>query len=187
MERWQCTNTPASFRITSSGARFLTGQSAAALADGKPRFLQVNSNFTVNVPAQASLYDRFQLARFAELASRQPGGVSYQITQASVGRAMRNGVTADQIVAFLGRATNNRTPLKVVETLRNWGTRRSTVKIEQATLLRLSHEGLAAELTQHPELRPLLGELIGPKTFLLPAENAAAIRRMLVELGYLES
>ena len=99
---------------------------------------------------------------------------------------MRNGVTTDQIVAFLGRATNNRTPLNVVETLRNWGARRSTAKIERATLLHLSHEGLVAELTQHPELSPLLGEVIGPKTILLPAENVKDVRRILTDLGYLE-
>jgi len=181
------TSAPTAFRITGSGAAFLAGRPASALADQKPRFLQASQNFTVLVPAQASLYDRFQLARFAELDSRHHERVSYQITQASVGRAMRNGVTADQIVAFLGRATNNRTPLKVVETLRDWGARRSTAKIERATLLHLSDEALVAELSQHPDLSPLLGKVIGPKTILLPADNVQEVRRILAELGYLEN
>lgn len=181
------TSAPTAFRITAAGAAFLTGRAAPAPADQKPRFLQAGPNFTVTVPARASLYDRFQLARFAEIDSRQSDRVTYRITQASVGWAMRNGVTADQIVAFLGRATNNRTPLKVVETLRDWGARRSTAKIERATLLYLSDEALVAELTQHPALSPLLGDPIGPKAILLPAENVTEVRRILAELGYLEN
>jgi len=154
--------------------------------DHKPRFLQVDNGFNVNVSPLASLYDRFQLARFAELQQQDTDRTTYHITQASVGRAMRNGVTADQIVAFLARATNNQTPLKVVETLRNWGARRSTVELERATLLRLTDESLVMELQQHSELGPLLGEVIGPRTILVPADNVKEVRRLLTELGYLE-
>lgn len=177
---------PTSFRLTPAGAAFLKNEPISPLSDQKPQFLQIDQNFAVHVPPQASLYDRFQLARFAEFAGSQRERPTYQITQASVSRAMRNGVTADQMVAFLARATNNRTPLKVVETLRRWGARRSTAKIETATLLRLADETLAAELRDHPELGPLLGEVIGPAAILIPPENSQAVRRWLLELGYLE-
>jgi hypothetical protein len=133
-----------------------------------------------------SLHDRFQLARFVTLEQRETDRIIYRITQASVGKALRNGVTVEQMVAFLSRATNNRTPLKVVETLRTWGKRQDTARIEQATLLRLKDEQLVAELRDNRLLRPLLGEIIGPKTILIPAKNVAEIRRILIELGYLE-
>ena len=74
----------------------------------------------------------------------------------------------------------------MVETLRSWGARRSTVKIERATLLRLTDESLVAELQQHPELHSLLGEVIGPQTILIPADKVKELRRLLAELGYLE-
>ncbi len=180
------TSSPTCFRITPLGAAFLAGQPAPSVPDHKPRFLQVDNGFNVNVSPQASLYDRFQLARFAELQQQDTDRSTYRITQASVGRAMRNGVTADQIVAFLARATNNQTPLKVVETLRNWGARRSTVELERATLLRLTDESLVMELQQHSELGPLLGEVIGPKAILVPADDVKEVRRLLTELGYLE-
>jgi hypothetical protein len=178
---------PVRFRLTPSGAAFLAGESASPRPDEKPGLLRVDNNFLTTIPAHASLYDRFQLARFAELERREPNRVVYQITQASVGRAMRNGVTVDQIVTFLGRATNNRTPLKVVENLRTWGQRRDTVQLERATLLRLKHEALATELRQHPALAKLLGERVGPTAFLIPADNVTEVRRLLMELGYLES
>ncbi|HEX9926829.1 MAG TPA: helicase-associated domain-containing protein, partial [Anaerolineae bacterium] len=178
---------PVRFRLTPSGAAFLAGESISPRPDEKPGLLRVDNNFLTTIPAHASLYDRFQLARFAELERREPNRVVYQITRASVSRAMRNGVTVDQIVTFLGRATNNRTPLKVVENLRIWGQRRDTVQLERATLLRLKHEALATELRQHPALAKLLGERVGPTAFLIPADNVTEVRRLLMELGYLES
>lgn len=181
------TGEPVQFRLTPSGAAFLAGESVSPRPGEKPGLLRVDNNFLAYIPAHASLYDRFQLARFAELERRESNRVVYQISRASVGRAMRNGVTVDQIVTFLARATNNRTPLKVVENLRTWGQRRDTVQLERTTLLRLKHETLATELRQHPSLGKLLGERVGPTAFLIPADNVTEVRRLLIELGYLES
>jgi hypothetical protein len=125
------------------------------------------------------------LARFAELVQREENRVVYHITQASVGQALRNGVTSDQMVAFLARVTNNQTPLKVVETLRTWGTRQGTAYLERTTLLRFKHESQVDEICQNPQLKPLLGEVIGPKAILVPSENTLEVRRILIELGYL--
>jgi len=180
------TSTPTSFRITPQGKEFLAGQEIPPPPSPQPRYLRVDANFLVQVLADTSLNDRFQLARFAALERREPDRTIYRITQASVGKALRNGVTAEQMVAFLARATNNRTPLKVVETLRTWGKRQDTARIEQATLLRLKSEQLVAELRENRELRPLLGEVIGPKTIIIPVQHLAEVRRILIELGYLE-
>ena len=177
---------PSSFRITPAGRLFFSRQSIDASPHQKPPFLRVDANFNTYVPARASLYDRFQLARFAQLGRRESERVIYQITPASVGRALRNGVTAEQITTFLARATNNQTPLKVVETLLAWGARQGAAHLEQATLLRLKREEMVVELQQHPALRSLLGEVIGPTTILIPPDNVREVRRLLTELGYLE-
>ena len=176
---------PTTFRLTPPGEAFLTGQPLNA-PPPKSTFLRADNHFKVRVPAQASLYDRFQLARFAALDHREKGRAIYHITQASIGRAAKNGVTADQIIAFLTRATNNQIPLKVVETLRAWGARYATVKLEQTTILRLNDEKLGSELRQNPAINRWLGELRGPTTFLVPGNNVSELRRLLTELGYLE-
>ncbi|NJN97434.1 MAG: hypothetical protein HC875_26800 [Anaerolineales bacterium] len=152
----------------------------------KSPLLRVDANFQAHVPARASLYDRFQLARFANLEEREKDRAVYRISQASVSRALKNGVAAEQITAFLARATDNGTPLKVVETILAWGTRQNTARLEQATLLRLSHESLLAELRQHPRLGSLLGEALNSTTLIIPADKVAEVRRLLAELGYLE-
>ena len=180
------TATPDSFCITPVGQAFLSEQPVEVDFPLKPAWLRVDHNFQVRVPAHASLYDRFQLARFARLETYENQRAIYQITQASIKRALRNGVTSDQITAFLTRITNNQTPLKVVEAIRGWGTRYATVQLESATLLQLKHEAIAAELRQHPKLGPLLGETINSTTILIPAKHVAQVRRFLIELGYLE-
>ncbi len=176
---------PISFQVTPLGAAFLSGRPDQLPPEKPALMLRIDNNFYAHVPERASLYDRFQLARFAELDHRDDSRVTYRITQDSVGRALRNGVTIDQITAFLARATQNQTPLKVVETLRTWGARQDSVRLERATLLSLKHESLMAELRQHPQLAALLGEVIGPRTLLIPATNVTEVRRLLRELGYL--
>jgi hypothetical protein len=176
---------PDCFCLTPLGKAFLSGPSASAIPDKPPLLIRVDSNFYAHVPTRASLYDRFQLARFAGLHGRERDRVIYRITQASVGRALRNGVTADQITAFLARATNNQTPLKVVETLRAWASRRATVCLERAILLRVEREELVKELRQHPALGPLLGENLNSRVILIPPDNVSEVRRLLTELGYL--
>jgi len=180
------TSDPSSFRITSLGEAFLTNRPLSPQPVTKSAFLRVDNSFMVRVSAQVSLFDRFQLARFAELERREGKRVIYRITQASISRALKNGVMPDQIMAFLTRATNNQIPLKAVEAVRTWGARHATVQIEQATLLRLQDEKLIAELRQHPELGPLLGEALGPATIVIPVDNVPQVRRLLMELGYLE-
>jgi hypothetical protein len=179
-------NQPTSFSITAQGKDFLDGREIPAEPSTQSRYLRIDTNFSVQVLPDTSLHDRFQLARFAALEQRETDHIVYRITQASVGKALRNGVTAEQMAAFLSRATNNRTPLKVVETLRTWGQRQDTARVEQATLLRLKDEHLVDELRENRALQPLLGEVIGPKTILIPIKNVAEVRRILMELGYLE-
>jgi hypothetical protein len=178
---------PVSFRLTSTGRDFLRNEvPSLAPAGKKAPLLRVEANFYAYMPTRASLYDRFQLARFATLERREKERMVYLISQASVSRALKNGVAAEQITAFLARATDNQTPLKVVETILTWGARQNTARLEQATLLRLSHEDLLAGLRQHPHLGPLLGQALNSTTILISADKVAEARRLLRELGYLE-
>lgn len=180
------TSPATSFRLTPEGYAFLAGQVDNNEPASKPALLRVDHNFYVQAPKQASLYDRFQLARFAQLDRYGEQRTIYKITPATVHRALQNGVTSDQITAFLARVTNNQTPLKVVETIRAWGSRHASVRIEAATLLRLKDEGVLAELRQQPAFNRLLGEALTPTILLIPAEHVAEARRLLTELGYLE-
>jgi len=154
---------PTCFSLTAQGRQFLAGHPAEESTPDPPAFLRADANFYVQVPPRASLYDRFQLARFAHLDRRENHRAIYQITRASISRAAKNGVTIDQIIAFLTRATNNQIPLRVVETLRTWGARYGTLKLEQLTVLRLRDEKLLPELRQDPAISRLLASHSAPQ------------------------
>jgi hypothetical protein len=177
---------PISFRLTPLGKMFLNGRMDDIEPIQKPVFFRADHNFLIHLPTRASLYDRFQLARFAQMERYDNGRVSYKINQASIARALRNGVTSDQITAFLARVTNNQAPLKVIETVRSWSARYATVRLEQVALLHLKHEGLATELRQQPILGRLIGEALNPTTLLVPIDNLPEVQRLLTELGYLD-
>jgi hypothetical protein len=176
---------PTSFRLTPPGQLFLAGR-PIPVSDQRHTYLRADNNFRVRVPPPASLYDRFQLARFAQLERREEGRAIYLITRGSVHRAIKNGITVEQITAFLNRATNNQAPLKVVETLRTWGARHEVLRLEQVTLLRFKDEHVLAELRQQTGIDQLLGEILNPTTVLVPNAYLPELRRLLVELGYLE-
>ena len=176
---------PDYFQFTRLGIDFLRGVSSATAANSSFAHLRINNRFQVRVPAQSNLYDRFQLARFADLEQREPNRIIYRITQTSFGRALKNGVTHDQVTAFLTRSTQNNIPLKVIETLRAWGTRYGTVKLEQVAILRLEQPSLATELQRSAQIAPLLGEALGPTTFLIAGENVGPLRKLLKEMGYM--
>jgi hypothetical protein len=178
------TELPDSFRLTASGADFLRNTSLEP-ETAPPQPLQVDDNLRVHVRPAVSLYDRFQLARFATLEKYNGDRILYRIEQDSVMQALRNGISAEQIINFLNRTTDNRTPLPVMDLLRHWEQRRSTVKIERPTLLRLKDAGLMEELRQNPELSPLLGEVIGPTAILIPPQHVREVQRILTQLGYL--
>jgi hypothetical protein len=176
---------PTHFSITEAGQRFLNEpEPPSTRSTPSPRF-RVDEKLRVRVPHQANLLDRFQVARFAELSQREENRMIYLITQPSVARALQNGVTHNQITAFLNRVTDNQLPLKVVDELRRWGTRMGTVKLENVSLLRLATPQLLAEIQQIPEIAHLLGEVISPTAILIPHKNVGAVRKTLKESGYL--
>jgi hypothetical protein len=177
---------PVSFRITETGHEFLQSTAPANHPHRPTNVLRVDNTLQIRITPDVSLFDRFQVARFAQLDKREDNRVYYKITQSSVNRALKNGVTHDQIMAFLTRATNNQIPLKVVETLREWGTRFGTARLEQVTILRLSDPQVLIELRQQPELARLLGDVVGPTTVLIPSKHVSTVRKILRELGYID-
>ena len=174
-------NPPVSFRITETGNQFLRSIAPPNLPHKPTTVLRVDSKLQIRITPDVSLFDRFQVARFAQLDRLEDDLVYYKITQSSVSRALKNGVTHDQIMAFLTRATNNQIPLKVVETLREWGTRFGTARLEQVTILQI-----LSELRQKSELARLLGDVVGPATVLIPSKHVATVRKILRELGYID-
>ena len=179
---------PTTFRITPLGERFLNPDAAAKPSPAKrPPPLRINAaNFIVRVPHQASLFDRFQLARFAALQRREELRTIYQISRQSYLTALEQQITLEQIQAFLGRATRAQVPLALVEAMHNWGRRRDSVRLESLIVLRVSDPDMVSELINHREIGPLLDRPFGKAGILVPQEHVESLRGLLVRYGYLD-
>jgi hypothetical protein len=104
----------------------------------------------------------------------------------SLALARRGGITPEQISAFLARASGGRAPHKVLAALQRWGERSGSVRLEPGVVLRVDRPETLNALRREPAIAPLLGEVLGPQTVLVPRDNVGQVRRWLLEQGYLE-
>jgi hypothetical protein len=180
---------PTAFRLAEAGLAFL---GLAPLPEGEPApspaspDLVVGEDFSLRVPLDASLYTRFQLARFADLLGREADGVRYRLSPQGLARAQGDGITPDQISAFLTRASGGRVHKKVLDDLRSWGERSGSVRLETGVVLHVDHPETLKALRREPAIARLLGEALGPGAMLIPRSNVKQVRRWLLEQGYLE-
>lgn len=89
------------------------------------RGLTVKDDFTITLPLDASLEDRFRVERFAQWQASYPRYV-YQLTQRSLKRAVDGGITPQQITEFL-KSRTRQTPEKVLAALARMGAAKPAV------------------------------------------------------------
>ncbi len=94
---------PAAVSLSAAGQAWLSG--APADSTPEPALLTVQPDFTVLVPGDAALLDRFRVARFttwqgAMLTAGQPS-FTYRISQTGLHRAAQQGVGTARVLAFL--------------------------------------------------------------------------------------
>lgn len=179
---------PAVFKITRLGQAFFSPQQTIApVKKPAPVPLRFNpADFSVKVPASFSLYDRFQLARLAEMVKREDDHVVYRLTRRSYERALAQSITLEQMLSFLNRATRAQAPLALLEALRGWDRRSHTVLLESIVVIRVNEPDILAELRRHPQIGPLLGPSIDAQTVIVPQKNVPAVQNYLQEAGYLQ-
>ncbi|GAB4533618.1 MAG: hypothetical protein Kow0063_15820 [Anaerolineae bacterium] len=180
---------PIAFRLAASGLAWL-GMAPLPEAEEEPDAvaprLDIGDDLSLHLPADASLYTRFQIARFAEFVGREAGRVCYRISPRSLARARQAGVTAGQISAFLARASGGRAPHTALNAaLQKVSQRSGSARLESGVVLRVDRAETLATLRQEPGIAPLLGEVLGPRAALIPRANLEQVRRWLLEHGYL--
>lgn len=172
-----------SFMITPWGAALL-GLPGEMPAEALLSPTVIQPDFTILVPAGASLYDRFQLER---IAAWQSSGESYvyRITRDSLARGLRQGIKTEMVLAFLKRVSGGKVPRNVVLALRNWDKRRGQVRLRRALLLQVESELTLEELSTLPQTRAYLREIISPKAAIVAKEDWPKLLDELRKLGYL--
>jgi hypothetical protein len=168
--------------LTQSGARFL-GLLAGEPEVGSSPPIVIRPDLTIEVPAPADLYVRFQLERFADPESADRH--RYRLTVGSLGRALARGLRIDQVLAFLRQTSGDRVPGNVVAQLQTWAGRFGQVRLEEMALLRVRSERILKELSVLPETRELIGQVLSPTSALIPKRNLPRLQKALRTLGFL--
>ena len=119
--------------------------------------------------------------RLARIADRTATG--WQITQQSVGRARMSGMTADQILGWLGGHLTAEVPALLEVAVRNW-TGRQGIKLSQVQLLRIIQPQAKEALLHSATFRPFLAGHIPPEWFLIRDDHLSEVRGLLERLGF---
>jgi hypothetical protein len=119
------------------------------------------------VPRSASRFDRFQLARFTEWGKAEDP-YQYRISTAGLAQAAEQNITADKILPFLKRCTNDQIPDTIINLIETWGQGgNEAAVIEQVTVLRVPSEELLETIQANPALRRYLGAALGPMAVIV--------------------
>jgi len=183
-----CFLSPSAFRLTPAGAAFLGLTEPPPEPEPPP--LALRSDFTALAPP-ARRYERFQLARVAAWVRtpvlHSPFSILfiYRLTPNSLERARQQGIPVARVLEFLGRTTNVPVPRPVEAALTRWEARGSEARLERGVLLRLSSEGLMAQVATSPRTRHLIREQIGPTAALVREQDWPRLVAALGEMGLL--
>lgn len=167
-------------RLTGAGAAWLAGRELTTETPAEPCRLEGS---TLLVPASLDRFRRFQLARLAEW---EPGGppYRYRLTPSSVGRALRQGVTREQIESFLGRLLGEEVPAELARALRVWEARAREVRLRRAVVLEVEDPQVLEELLADRTLGKFLGERLSERHVLVALRNVEPLRKALARRGY---
>ena len=176
------------FRLTSAGAAFLGLTEPPPEPEPPP--LTLRSDFTVLAPP-ARRYERFQLSRVAAWVRtpilHSPFSILfvYRLTPTSLERARQQGIPVARVLEFLSRTTNAPVLRSVETALTRWEARGPEARLERVVLLRLSNEGLMAQVISSPRARHLIHERVGPAAALVRERDWLRLVTALGEMGLL--
>lgn len=180
---------PTAFRLTPQGAALLQGKSGAGEAAAEPSPTEIatppatiDENLLVTIPLSGTLYERYQLERFAEWQG-QDTSATYLITPESVWEGYNAGIRMEQISRFLQRITRGSIPPAAASTLQAWGGHLGSVRLKRMALLQTVDEQTMKQITAWSEVRALLGYRLSATAYLVEEEHMPLLMDLLKARG----
>ena len=142
-------------------------------ASGKPGVIAMDSSFTMIVYPEIAYNDAVYLAGFAD-ATETGSAVRFELNKDSFISAYNRGISANDIIEFLRRLSNNRIGENLIYTLHDWEKRCQEVCLHRGLVLTLSPE--RRYLAETKPLSKMISETIAPGIYMLPetAEERAS-------------
>ncbi|MBN1937559.1 MAG: helicase-associated domain-containing protein [Anaerolineae bacterium] len=179
-EGWQ---KPTAIRLTAWGTAFL-GLTELSEAQLPEQPAQISPEGRITLPREASLYDRFQLARIGEWRASRPDYV-FEITSEALRRAFGEKIEVDMVENFLSRIGQGQLPAATVARIRALASRYGHVRLRRAAILETRTPKTMLDLNMHERIRPYLRQQISPTAVLVRESDWDLLIQELERAGYL--
>jgi len=174
----------------SAGSRFVVASQTAAKRRAKELYVpaesgtasrdwKVDEQGLVSPPGPMSLVGKARLRRFASFTEGR-----WQITSESVRAARDLGISADQILDWLGAHSSHEVPPILATAIRNWAGRRGGAFLGEVVLLQVHDPKAFDALRRSERLRPFVKGTLAPGCFVVAAEARKEAARLLRDLGF---
>ena len=174
----------ASFCVTARGARVLGLTTEAVEAEEANRVFTVRGDASIQVAA-ARRYDRFQVARVADLIAVVNDEYRYRLTPSSLTRANSQKIPADKVLAYLEQAADQGVPPSLSKAVQRWAAKGSEVQVERAVLVQVKEAAILKRLLESPKTRGLAIEPLGPTAARIHEKDWPKLVSILAEAGVL--
>jgi hypothetical protein len=178
------------FRINGGGAAvFASRDSRPSILETTPESqarLIVQPNFQVFALGPVSEGTLTRLEVFADRVKADRSAFEYTLSRAAIYRGQKAGVSADQIILFLERASGAVLPRNVRRTLQEWGEQHDRIVFHRAVALcEAGSPGIVTELWTEPATQSHLQQHLTPTVALLKKGRVQGLRETLLQRGFL--
>ena len=152
----------------------------------RPRPLAIRPDGIVLAFAAGSRADRFLAARLGEWEPARNAEVyRYRLSAKSLQRASEAGISTEQVLAFLRRASGDELPQSLRQALQRWEKGGPAAHLTKMMVLRVDSESVLRALRENPQTRRYLGEALGPRAVQVHARYRQDLRDEMVKMGLL--
>jgi hypothetical protein len=173
-----------SFCVTARGARLLGIAHEAAEMAESDRTFTVRGTATIHVSA-ARRYDRFQVARVADLIAIVNDEYRYRLTPSSLTRANSQKISAEKVLAYLEQTADQGVPPTLIKAIQRWAAKGTEVKVERAVIVQVKDAAILKRLQESPKTRGLSIEPLGPTAARINEKDWPKLVSILAEAGVL--
>ena len=176
------------FSLTARGAKLLgLAQEAGELTEADRGFV-VRADATIHVAA-VRRYDRFQLARVADLIAVVAAGAGteyrYRLTPSSLTRANSQKISTEKVLAFLAQSADHDFPPTLTKALQRWAAKGTEVKVTRAVIVQVKEAAILKRLQESPRTRSIAIEVLGPTAARINEKDWPRLVALLAEAGVL--
>jgi hypothetical protein len=129
-------------------------------------------------------YDRFQLARVADLTQVDDPYV-YRLTPTSLRRARGQHIDLERVLSFLDGLTDAALSEAVRSSLTRWADRGTEVWLERTLLLRVSDKSVMKQITDSPSTKHFVRQSLSPMAATVLERDWPELLAGIAELGLL--